>query len=293
MKKFILIYNPLSGDASFKNRLDDVIEYLKQHHAVALPYRTSIKEDAPGFVSLAREVRADGIIVAGGDGTLHEVINVMLKSGLNLPIGIIPSGTCNDFAGYLGLGYNVSECCRLIVQGKTRDVDVGKANDGYFLNVASAGLLTSVAHNVDTPLKNTLGRLAYYLKGLSQLPRFRTIEIRITADNQLIQGDILFFLVMNSGTAGSFPRLAPYAQIDDSKLDLLVVHKCRITELMTLFLNIMSGSHINHRHITYLQAEKMIIESEDNVESDLDGELGPNLPLTISTVTKQLKIYSD
>lgn len=291
MKKFVLIYNPLSGDAAFKTRLDEVIDFLKQHNAVAMPLRTSQKEETKEYVALAQELQVDGIIVAGGDGTLHETMNAMIRADINLPIGIIPSGTCNDFARYLNIGYDLADCCRLIVQGKTRTVDIGKANDEYFLNVASAGLLTSVAHTADTPLKNTLGKLAYYLEGLGQLPRFRPLKVRIAADRQIIESEIIFFLVMNSGVAGSFQNLAPFAKIDDGKLDLLVVNKCRITELMSLFLRIMSGNHLNHQRITYLQAQEIVIETQEDLESDLDGELGPKMPLTISTVTNRIKIF--
>jgi diacylglycerol kinase (ATP) len=293
MKKFVLVYNPLSGNAGFKTRLDEVVDILKQFNAFTIPLRTSQKEDTKEFVLLAREEAADGIIVAGGDGTLHEIINEMLNANVNLPIGIIPSGTCNDFAGHLNIRYDLAECCRLIANGKTRTVDIGKANDQYFLNVASAGLLTSVAHNVEVQHKNTLGKLAYYLEGLGHLPRFRTLKVRIAADGQIIESEIFLFLVMNSCVAGSFPCLAPNAKIDDGKLDLLVINKCRIAELVSLFLRIMSGSHINHRHVIYMQAKDLVIEAAAEVESDLDGELGPRLPLTISTVTNKIRIFSD
>jgi len=293
MKKFLLVYNPLSGNAGFKNSLDEVVTILKQYNAFVIPFRTSEKDDVKEFVLLAEEEAVDGIIVAGGDGTLHWVINEMINANINLPIGIIPSGTSNDFAGHLNIGYDLAECCRIITNGKTRTVDIGKANDEYFLNVASAGLLSSVAHNTEVQLKNTLGKLAYYLEGLSHLPRFRTLKVRITADGQIIKGEIFLFLVMNSSAAGSFPNLAPYAKIDDGKLDLLVVNKCPITELVSLFLRIMSGNHINQRHIIYIQAKELVIEAEDDVESDLDGEVGPQLPLTISTVTNRIKIFSD
>ena len=215
MKKFLLVYNPMSGNAGFKNSLDEVVTILKQYNAFVIPFRTSEEDDVKEFVLLADEEAVDGIIVAGGDGTLHWVINGMLNANVNLPIGIIPSGTSNDFAGYLNIGYDLAECCRIITNGKTRTVDIGKANDEYFLNVASAGLLSSVAHNTEAQLKNTLGKLAYYLQGLSHLPRFRTLKVRITADGQVIKGEIFLFLVMNSSAAGSFPNLAPYAKIDD------------------------------------------------------------------------------
>lgn len=293
MKTFILIYNPLSGDATFKNRLDSLIECMRIHSCFVIPFRTSRKEDTAGFLALAKQAKAEGIIVAGGDGTLHEVVNIMLNASLAIPVGIIPCGTCNDFATYLGIDDDIEKCCQLIAKGHTTAVDVGKANQVYFLNVASAGLFTSVAHNIEAQLKNTMGKMAYYLKGLGQLPNFNAYRMKILADDTVIDEDVLLFLVMNSGIIGSFPKLAPQARTDDGKLDLLIVNKCSLHELMALLVRIVSGNLTGQKHITYLQAAKINIECDVNVESDLDGELGPNLPLNISVRPAAVKIFTD
>lgn len=291
MKKYVLIYNPVSGDAKFKSRLDEVVEYLQQTNGIVLPFRTKYKGDVRPFIRQIKEFATDGLIVAGGDGTVHEVINAMLTEGVEVPLGIIPSGTCNDFASNLGFGKNLPSCLSAVRGGQWRMVDVGKINGEYFLNVASAGLLTSVAHSVDTSLKNTLGRMAYYFKGLGELPNFQSLHVKIAADGQIIKDDILLFLVMNSGMVGSFPTLAPEAKIDDGKLDLLIVNKCSISELMGLFISIFAGRHTSSSHIRHLQATEIYIECDEEVESDLDGELGPRLPLAITTVTNKLKVF--
>lgn len=291
MKKYALMYNPVSGDAKFKSRLDEVIEYLQLAGGIVLPFRTKIKGDIRLFIREVKEFATDGFIVAGGDGTVHEVINAMLAEGVDTPLGIIPSGTCNDFASHLNFAKDLPRCLKAVTAGQWRPVDVGSVNGEYFLNVASAGLLTSVAHSVDTSLKNTLGRMAYYFKGLGEIPSFRSLHVKITADGQVIKDDILLFLIMNSGMVGSFPTLAPQAKIDDGKLDVLIVNKCSISELMGLFISIFAGRHTSSSHIRYLQAADITIECDEPVESDLDGELGPRLPLTISTVTNKLKVF--
>ncbi|SDE92108.1 diacylglycerol/lipid kinase family protein [Sporomusa acidovorans] len=291
MKKYILIYNPVSGDAKFKLKLDEVVEYLQMNDGIVLTFRTRYKGDIRPFIKEAKEFASDGIIVSGGDGTVHEVINAMMTEAVDVPLGIIPSGTCNDFAGYLNFHKNIPGCLSAVTSGKWRMVDVGKVNGEYFLNVASAGLLTSVAHNVDTALKNTLGRMAYYFKGLGELPNFQSLHVSITADGQTFSENILLFLVMNSGVVGSFPPLAPEAKIDDGKLDILIVNKCSISELMGLFISIFSGRHTLSSHIRHLQATDIYIECNEPIESDLDGELGPPLPLAISTVTKKLRVF--
>ncbi|CVK19096.1 MULTISPECIES: diacylglycerol kinase family protein [Sporomusa] len=291
MKKYALIYNPVSGDARFKSRLDEVVEYLQAAGSLVLPFRTRYKGDIRPFINEIKGFATDGFIVAGGDGTMHEVINAMLAEDIDVPLGIIPSGTCNDFATHLNFGKDLPGCLRAVTGGLWRAVDVGSVNGEYFLNVASAGLLTSVAHSVDASLKNTLGRMAYYFKGLGELPSFRSLHVRITADGQVFEDDILLFLIMNSGMVGSFPTLAPAAKVDDGKLDLLIVNKCSIPDLMGLFISIFSGRHTSSSHIRYVQATDIVIECDEPVESDLDGERGPLLPLAISTVTNKLKVF--
>lgn len=291
MRKFILIYNPVSGDASFKFKLDNVIENFQHKGCILIPFRITNTQDTSDFILLTKEVGAEGIIVSGGDGTIHEVINIMLAHNLDLPLGIIPSGTSNDFAAYLQIEKNIDMCVDVIVKGHIKKFDVGRVNDKYFFNVASAGLMTSVAHSADVVLKNTFGKMAYYLRGLGELPNFKALPMKIVADGIVIEEDIFLFLVMNSGTVGGFPRLVPYAQIDDGKLDLLVVNKCNLPELMSLFISFLKGIHHNSKHVTYLQAQKISIECGEEVDSDLDGELGPKLPLYIEVVPSKVKFY--
>ena len=291
MKRFLLIYNPLSGNAYFKNELDAAIRLFQRQQCLLIPARTESKEDTPRFVQLAEELKADGIIAAGGDGTLHEVINAMLEAETALPLGIIPCGTSNDFATFLKISRDIEQCVQIICQGHWQTIDVGLINNKYFINVACAGLLASVVHNTDTALKNTLGKVAYYLKTLETIPYFRSLPIEINADGMVIKDDILLFLVMNSGAAGGFPNLAPKARLDDGKLDLLIVTRCNVTEFMRLLINLATGNHTNHKNITYLQARNITITCDEMLESDLDGKRGPYLPLTLSVIPNRVKVF--
>jgi len=99
-------------------------------------------------------------------------------------------------------------------------------------------------------------------------------------------------LIANSGTIGSFRSLAPNAKINDGKLDLLVASNCRLPELMRLFISLLTGTHINHKSVSYIQAKNITIECKDELLSDLDGELGPSLPLSIEAVSNKLRIFS-
>lgn len=129
LRKFILVYNPISGDASFKFKLDNVIEAFQKKDCIIIPLRVSNDQESDAFIMLVKEIAVDGIIVSGGDGTIHSVINNMLKQEIDLPLGIIPSGTSNDFAVYLQLDKNIDTCVETITKGQRKRIDVGKVND--------------------------------------------------------------------------------------------------------------------------------------------------------------------
>ena len=159
MKRLVLAYNPVSGHAAFKKKLDWIIKEFQKRSCIIIPYRTLRHNHH--FAEFVRDVEPAGIIAAGGDGTVHEIVNLVVKNDLRLPVGIIGSGTSNDFATYLHINDDYDAYFDAIAAGSTRRVDLGRVGDEYIINVASAGMLTGIAHEVPSRLKNALGKLAY------------------------------------------------------------------------------------------------------------------------------------
>lgn len=293
MKKLILVYNPVSGDAMFKYKLDDIIEKFTARGCLIIPYRTQ-RENRACFLEFVRSVAVEGIVISGGDGTVHEIINIMIQEKIDLPIGIIASGTSNDFASFLKIDENLDRYIDMIAGGNVMPIDVGKTGEQYFINVASAGVLTSVAHKVDVGLKNAIGKMAYYLKGLGEIPSFHALDVTIQADHKTIKEKIFLFVLVNSGTVGSLKNIATKAKVNDGKLDMIVVKQCNIPELMALTAEIVAGNDITKRkNVIYLQAKDIRIECTEELESDLDGELGPKLPLEVTTLQGKLNLFYD
>ncbi len=293
MKKLILVYNPVSGDALFKYKLDDIFAQFLANDCIIIPYRTR-KDNQKSFIAFLNSVDVEGIVISGGDGTVHEIINLMIKNDIDLPIGIIASGTSNDFASFLGINEDIDAYIRAIARGKVMPIDIGQIGEKYFINVASAGVLTSVAHKVDAGLKNAIGKMAYYLKGLGEIPSFRALDLTICADNEVLREKVFLFVIINSGTVGSMKNLATNAKINDGKLDMIIVKQCSIPELMALTVELLAGNDITKRNnVMYLQAANIKIESTEMVESDLDGELGPKLPLEIKTLQGKMNLFYD
>jgi diacylglycerol kinase family enzyme len=133
VKKLKLIYNPSAGDATFKNRLDSIIERMQKSDYMVVPFRSSSVETLhKAFEDL--DSRYELVCVSGGDGTISTVVNIMASKGIELPLGIFPFGTANDLATYLGIPKDVDACCKIIERGKVKKIDIGRANDKYFIN---------------------------------------------------------------------------------------------------------------------------------------------------------------
>ena len=291
MKKILLVYNPVSGHAAFKNQLDAVIEKFQQRGIFLSVYRTRA-DDNSSFAECVKLSGAQGIIAAGGDGTLHAVINWLKKNSLDLPVGVIGSGTSNDFAAHLKL--DADNYFDVIAAGKTRPVDLGLVNgDEFFINVASAGVLTSIAHEVDARMKNFFGKSAYYLRGLGEIKNFKPVTFDIVADGKSFSIEAFLFLVLNSPSVAGFKKISSAAQIDDGKLNLLALKKSSPRHLVTLTKKIFAGESVDGDvNIFSLQAATFKISSSVPLTCDLDGEAGDALPLRIEAVRHAIEFFA-
>ena len=291
MKRFVLAYNPVSGHATFKKKLDWIIEEFQKRDCMLVPYRTR-KDNTGVFESFVREARPDGVVAAGGDGTIHEVVNLLVKASLRLPVAIIGSGTSNDFASYLKINEDIEKYFDCIAEGKTRWVDLGLVGEEYFINVASGGMMTSIAHEVDARLKNAMGKMAYYLKGIGEIPKLRTMPLKLQADGREYEMEAFLFIITNSSVVGSMKNVVQAASVDDGMLDFLAVRKCSPADLMKLTADLFAGKPVDGKKaVLHVQAKNFTVISSDEVQSDLDGEIGPLLPIRVETIPKAIEVY--
>ncbi|WP_350342769.1 YegS/Rv2252/BmrU family lipid kinase [Proteinivorax tanatarense] len=285
-KRILLIYNPVSGTASFKGKIDDIVELFQKQNFVVTLYRTKKIKDCGQLDFLLNNIKFDIVVVSGGDGTVSRIIYAMQKNNVETPLAILPTGTSNDFAKHIGMTDCLETNVKIIAQGEYINLDVGKINDQYFINVVSVGSLPSIAHKTATLYKNNLGALAYYLKGIGQVPAFKPFETVITVDGNEIREKAFLILVLNSGSAGGFKGLASKASLSDGLFDVLLIKDCNLGEKLSLFVKVLRGEHDNDDRLEYFQAKNITIEGDKAVDTDVDGEVGPSLPIHISFYKK-------
>ncbi len=289
--KILLYYNAYSGSGIFKNNLDHIVERCQDEGYQVVPVRA-----AKGFV--INEVLANldqseysRIIAAGGDGTINLCVNAMIANDIHLPLAILPAGTANDFAYYFELPSDIDYQLDIALGSKTTKVDVGRANDKHFINVAAMGALIDVSQKTDPNLKNAIGILAYYLKALTEIPQIHPIPVKLTTPDAIHFEDIYFMVVMNGESAGGFRKLSPQSSMNDGKLDVIAFKKMPIVELGPLLFEVVNGRHPQNKNVLYFQTPELTIESTEHLSTDIDGEQGGDLPIHFSVLNRRLDVF--
>ncbi|MDP4086919.1 MAG: diacylglycerol kinase [Bacillota bacterium] len=291
MKRARLIYNPTSGREILKRNLPEILEKLEIAGYEASAHATTASGDAIKAARMAVKRKYDVVIAAGGDGTIHEVINGLAEQKYRPKLGIIPAGTTNDFARALQIPRDISAAVDIITKGDTIPIDIGKMNDKYFINIAGGGRITELTYEVPSKLKTMLGQLAYYLKGMEMIPSIKASEVRIEYDGKLFEGEAMLFLVGLTNSIGGFEKLAPDSSINDGLFSLLILKKINLAEFIRISTLALRGEHVNDPNVIYTQANHIKVRSTEKVLLNLDGEFGGVLPAEFENLYRHLEAF--
>lgn len=288
--KVLLIYNPNSGSGMFKSNLDMIVKRFQSKGMIVVPIRADGSVSIDQLLSELDESYYRKIIAAGGDGTINIVVNAMIKNNLHLPLALFPAGTANDFAHYFDIPTDIDGMLSIALEDYYTEADLGKCNDRYFVNVAAIGSVIDVSQKTDTTMKNALGIVAYYLKGLSEVKSLKPVEVTISSPEHHFTENIFFMVVMNGNSAGGFRKLGVQSSINDGLLDVIIFKDMNFMELVPLAINVLQGRHDENKNVIYFQTSSLTIESPVSISTDVDGEHGEPLPLHIEIIPQRLLI---
>lgn len=278
LKRARIIYNPSSGRELFRKELPTVLEKLEKAGFETSAHATTGAGDAMAEAKRTVEKEYDLVVVAGGDGTINEVVSGIAESPYKPTLGIIPAGTTNDFARALSIPKDIQKAVDMIVEHRVQSLDIGKVNGKYFVNIAGGGGLTELTYDVPIKLKSAIGQLAYYIKGIEMLPSLRPVSVTIEYDDHVFTGEIMLFLVANTNSVGGFEKLAPNALVDDGYFDLLILKKTNLGEFLRLATAALRGAHLEDDRVIYTQAKKIKVTPKEKMLLNIDGEYGGDLP---------------
>ena len=273
MKKMLFLMNPNAGQRRANRHLAEILTIFNQAGWDVTVRMT----EGPG--SGAQTVRrlapeSELVVCCGGDGTFNEAMSGVLQSGVDVPLGYIPSGSTNDFASSLKLPANVLDAARAIVEGEPEYYDVGRFGDRYFSYVASFGAFTRASYATPQSVKNALGHTAYLLEGIQELSQIRKEHVRLELeDGQVVEDDFIFGAISNSTSVGGILTLDP-KQVDmrDGLFELLLVRAPRDLLEISECIRALQTQKYNCRMITFLSTKKVEITASPDMNWTLDGE---------------------
>lgn len=299
-KRCRIIYNPTSGREALKNDLVAILNILENAgYETSAFATTAAPNSAKNEAARATKAGFNLIVAAGGDGTINEVVNGIAPFKQRPKVGIIPAGTTNDYARALKIPReDPVAAAKVIAAGNTIKIDVGQADDNYFVNIAAGGALTELTYGVSSQFKSLFGYLAYLVKGAELLPRVRPVNMEIQYDGGTFVGKASMFFLALTNSVGGLEQIVPDAELDDGKFTLIIVKTSNIMELLQLITMVINGGrHIKDKRIVYVKTSKVAVRLADNTSKDklminIDGEYGGDAPMTFKNLKQHLEIFA-
>lgn len=274
--KCILIYNPNSGSS---RKLTKKLDYIKEKLSEKFSTLDIVPTQHEGH---ATEIAAnacgkyDYLILCGGDGTFNEVINGVANKKNSPILGYIPCGTVCDMARNLKMSKNIKKSVNLILTGDIVTHDVCQINDKYFIYVAAIGGYTAISYGLKSSSKKALGKLAYFTHGVGLVFKVKNkpMNIKVTIDNQIYEGEYSYVFVANTTSIGGF-RLNDNAKLNDGKVDVILIKKSFLNGLFKILKMFTFGIvRLKDRNIKKFTVPECDIEFEEKRVWNLDGEEG-------------------
>ncbi|MEC7863311.1 MAG: diacylglycerol kinase family protein [Verrucomicrobiota bacterium] len=283
-EKIPLIFNPSAHAEKGKQFADKLRSFSERIEVYETNNFFHLKEIASELVSQGWPK----IAVAGGDGTINAVIKSILFSDIEL--GIFPTGTMNLFARELGLPLNnLQACWQVIEEGKKRKVDVIKAGESIFVQVAGVGYDAKIIEETSWENKKKFGRFSYLISAFSVANQDPPVIRVIPESGEIIEG--AFVLIGNGALYGPALRLFPEASNDDRLLDVMIFKNQSPTDILRYVSGITLGRVEKTKGIEYVRTPRIRVESDVKVPFEVDGELAGVTPIEFLPLTKQLTVF--
>ncbi|NCF73271.1 MAG: YegS/Rv2252/BmrU family lipid kinase [Gammaproteobacteria bacterium] len=275
-----LFLNPTAGRGRAGRRQPRILELLEKS-GVPIEYHASRSVgDLEAQVLRHVDAGVTRIVVAGGDGSVHEAVNGIMRSKNNAALGVIPTGTGNDFAKACDIPLNWEHATQLLgdridAEGAPRKIDVGRCNDRFYANGAGIGFdakATRIAQSIRLPIGDLVYLLAIFRTMLGGIASPR---LRITTGDYTWDGPLTLATISNGPWVGGMFHIAPMADNADNRMELLIAKPVTRRRILTLLPKLMNGEHMQEDEIIHQPVTSLSIKAEEPIPSHLDGEVQP------------------
>lgn len=286
----ILLYNGTAGASTNDTLISLTVPALAGASKHLELIQTETKEDFEEACKLSCQ-SADALFVAGGDGTVHTAVQVLAELEDPPLLGILPSGTCNDFARTLTIPLLLDEAAETLVDGDIQEIDTALINESSFLNFAGIGLVADASMNIDPDLKERYGKLSYFMSALQTMRQSAPFHVHLEIDGVHYSEKGEAVLVMNGKSIGTHALPMESISPSDGLLDVFIIQAATLTAIREwLSLGRPEVSPEELEYITHYQGQHIKINTEEEMQVDTDGEIYLKTPLDIRLQPKKLKM---
>lgn len=281
-----VILNPYSNRWRAQQRIPEVEQALKAAQIEYELAQTSKPHEGTSLAEAAVSEGFDGVVAAGGDGSINEVVNGLLRAtadGPTMPFGVLPLGTANDFNVMAGLPGTIAEAARIIAQGETRQIDAVQVAGAFFIN--NSGLAMEPMVTIENiRMKRLSGEVRYFVALIKVIAKMKAWHMQVSWDDGQYEGPVYLLSVCNSPRTGGF-TMAPGAEIDDGRFDVVLAPEVPKLTLLNLLLRLMRGTHVQHDRVTFVRSTHLSVNSQPGTPLHTDGEV---ISESLSTVEYQM-----
>jgi diacylglycerol kinase (ATP) len=287
--KPLFIVNTHAGKSKTKETWKKIQYHLQRYGLEYEVYYTSQPKAAIEAAKQAEGVYTH-VIAVGGDGTIHEVVNGL--TGQNTVLGVIPTGTGNDFARMLNIPKDPSLAIKTLMESCQTSIDLLEMNNTYIASAIGIGVDGAVAEDINRKSwKKRIGAFGYVISMLKLIFTFPPFTLHLDIDEQpLVFQNCWLVAVGNSKFYGGGMKICPYAQYDDGLLDICIVHNLSQVELLRIFPTVFSGKHVFYPNVVYLKGYKVRVQTDPIVPVHGDGEILGKTPSEIIVRPKSLTV---
>jgi YegS/Rv2252/BmrU family lipid kinase len=306
----LVIVNPKSAAGSTRENWAGTAADLRAHFG---PFSVAFTKAAGDGIEIAKRAARAGrsfVIACGGDGTINEVANGILRSGKDTELGVLPSGTGGDFRRTIGMPLGSREAAAALRDGVTKQIDVGKATfrdhnerevSRYFLNVSSVGLAADVIKRVKSakvfdwlPVQAVRGKANFAVSTLRELAGLDPPIVRVRFDDGEEHSlKTIALCVANARYFGGGMMIAPDAKLNDGLFDVINIGDLTTLRVLANVHSLYRGTHLDMKEVQSRRARKIEITSADTsqeVHLETDGELPGRLPVTYEIQPAALRV---
>ena len=294
--KIALLYNPNAANGRAAKLIPKVKAAFEDRQVEADFLLTKSRGHATELTAQIDFSLYDGVVAAGGDGTLFEVVNGYYQntSDKRIPLGVLPTGTGNAFARELDLRKNDwQKAVRIIAGRKTKKIDVGRfrTNDKiyHFVNILGFGFVGDV--NKTAQGFKILGNFAYTLGVFYRIVFLKPFHLRMQVNGETIERKNIFVEISNTRYTGTSFLMAPRAKIDDGLLNITLLNKINRRGLLKIFPTIFDGSHLKQKQVETFTADHIVLEAEPAKALTPDGELLGSTPIEVRCLKEDLEFF--